>query len=63
MWALVLEAEGRPRAERVRRSHELLQAVGLDPGSLRGGIRISFPEGSGSAWGWRGRWRRTRRFC
>lgn len=30
--ALVLEAEGRPREERTRRSHELLQSVGLDPG-------------------------------
>jgi len=29
--ALVLEAQGRPRAERMRRSHELLDAVGLDP--------------------------------
>ena len=29
--ALVLEAEGRPRDERIRRSHELLAAVGLDP--------------------------------
>ena len=29
--ALVLEAEGRPRAERVRRSHALLRAVGLEP--------------------------------
>jgi osmoprotectant transport system ATP-binding protein len=28
---VVLEAEGRPREERMRRSHELLQAVGLDP--------------------------------
>lgn len=28
---LVLEAEGRPRPERIRRSHELLAAVGLDP--------------------------------
>jgi osmoprotectant transport system ATP-binding protein len=28
---VVLEAEGRARAERVRRSHELLLAVGLDP--------------------------------
>ena len=28
---LVLEAEGRPRAERSGRSRELLQAVGLDP--------------------------------
>jgi osmoprotectant transport system ATP-binding protein len=28
---LVLEAEGRPRKERVRRSHELLATVGLDP--------------------------------
>jgi osmoprotectant transport system ATP-binding protein len=28
---LVLEAAGRPRTERVRRSHELLTAVGLDP--------------------------------
>ncbi|MGH9606040.1 MAG: ATP-binding cassette domain-containing protein [Terracidiphilus sp.] len=28
---LVLEAEGRPRAERARRSRELLDAVGLDP--------------------------------
>jgi osmoprotectant transport system ATP-binding protein len=29
--ALVLEAEGRPREERMRRSHELLKAVGLEP--------------------------------
>jgi osmoprotectant transport system ATP-binding protein len=28
---VVLEAEGRARAERTRRSHELLQSVGLDP--------------------------------
>jgi osmoprotectant transport system ATP-binding protein len=28
---LVLEAEGRPRPERTRRSHDLLSAVGLDP--------------------------------
>jgi osmoprotectant transport system ATP-binding protein len=28
---LVLEAEGRPRQERIRRSHELLATVGLDP--------------------------------
>ena len=28
---VVLEAEGRPREERVRRSNELLTAVGLDP--------------------------------
>ncbi|MGA9672486.1 MAG: ATP-binding cassette domain-containing protein [Terracidiphilus sp.] len=28
---LVLEAKGRPRSERVRRSHELLEAVGLEP--------------------------------
>lgn len=28
---LVLEAEGRPRAEREKRSHELLAAVGLEP--------------------------------
>jgi osmoprotectant transport system ATP-binding protein len=31
---IVLEAEGRPREERMRRSHELLQAVGLDPASF-----------------------------
>lgn len=31
---LVLEAEGRPRAERLRRSHELLEAVGLEPGAF-----------------------------
>jgi osmoprotectant transport system ATP-binding protein len=31
---LVLEAEGRPREERARRSHELLSAVGLDPASF-----------------------------
>lgn len=31
---LVLEAEGRPRPERIRRSHELLVAVGLDPASF-----------------------------
>jgi osmoprotectant transport system ATP-binding protein len=28
---IVLEAEGRPRDERVRRSHELMATVGLDP--------------------------------
>jgi osmoprotectant transport system ATP-binding protein len=28
---VVLEAQGRPRPERVQRSHELLAAVGLDP--------------------------------
>jgi len=28
---LVLEVEGRPREERLRRAHELLKAVGLDP--------------------------------
>ena len=32
--ALVLEAENRPREERIRRSHELLSAVGLDPASF-----------------------------
>jgi len=31
---LVLEAEGRPRDERIRRSHGLLAAVGLDPASF-----------------------------
>jgi osmoprotectant transport system ATP-binding protein len=31
---VVLEAEGRPREERMRRSHELLQTVGLDPASF-----------------------------
>jgi osmoprotectant transport system ATP-binding protein len=32
--ALVLEVEGRPRLERIRRSHELLAAVGLDPATF-----------------------------
>ena len=31
---LVPEIEGRPRDERTKRSHELLKAVGLDPGSF-----------------------------
>jgi osmoprotectant transport system ATP-binding protein len=31
---LVLEAEGRPRQDCVRRSHELLEVVGLDPASF-----------------------------
>jgi len=31
---LVLEAEGRPRRERVSRGHELLDAVGLDPATF-----------------------------
>jgi osmoprotectant transport system ATP-binding protein len=31
---LVLEAEGRPREERIRRSHELLKNVGLDPANF-----------------------------
>jgi osmoprotectant transport system ATP-binding protein len=32
--ALVLEAEGRPREERIHRSRDLLTAVGLDPDSF-----------------------------
>lgn len=32
--AVVLEAQGRPRRERIRRSHELLAAVGLDPATF-----------------------------
>jgi osmoprotectant transport system ATP-binding protein len=32
--ALVLEAQGSPRADRIRRSHELLTAVGLDPSTF-----------------------------
>jgi osmoprotectant transport system ATP-binding protein len=31
---VVLEAEGRPREARIRRSHALLETVGLDPGSF-----------------------------
>lgn len=31
---LVLEAEGRPRAERLRRSHAMLSTVGLDPATF-----------------------------
>lgn len=31
---VVLEAEGRPREERIRRSHELLEAVGLNAASF-----------------------------
>jgi osmoprotectant transport system ATP-binding protein len=31
---MVLEAEGRPREERIRRSHELLKAVELDPATF-----------------------------
>jgi osmoprotectant transport system ATP-binding protein len=31
---LVLEAEGRPRAERLHRSHALLEAAGLDPATF-----------------------------
>ena len=62
--ALVLEAEGRPREERVRRSRELLDGGGTGAGaSLRGGIRISFRAGNGSAWGWRGRWRPSLACC
>ena len=34
--AVVLEAEGRPREERFRRSNELLAAVGLDPATFAG---------------------------
>lgn len=34
--ALVLEAKGRPREERTKRSYELLSAVGLDPASFAG---------------------------
>ena len=32
--ALVLEAEGRPRAERLERSHDLLTTVGLEPATF-----------------------------
>jgi osmoprotectant transport system ATP-binding protein len=32
--SLVLEAEGRPREERLRRSHALLKSVGLEPSSF-----------------------------
>ncbi len=32
--ALVLEAEGRPRAERLEQSHTLLTTVGLEPGTF-----------------------------
>src|SRR5580658_6805769 len=32
--AVVLEAQNRPRAERARRSYELLAAVGLDPATF-----------------------------
>jgi len=32
--AVVLEAQGRPRRERMQRSHELLTAVGLDPATF-----------------------------
>src|ERR1700679_3830481 len=31
---LVLEAEGHPRAERIERSHALLETVGLDPATF-----------------------------
>ena len=31
---LILEAEGRPRAERIQRSHALLETVGLDPATF-----------------------------
>jgi len=31
---VVLEAQGRPREERIQRSHELLTAVGLDPSTF-----------------------------
>lgn len=31
---VVLEAEGRPRTERLRRSRDLLEAVGLEPGTF-----------------------------
>jgi osmoprotectant transport system ATP-binding protein len=34
--ALVLEAQKRPRAERIRRSHELLATAGLDPAVFAG---------------------------
>ena len=34
--ALVLEAEGRLKAERVQRSHELLRAMDLEPGKFAG---------------------------
>jgi osmoprotectant transport system ATP-binding protein len=54
---LVLEAEGRPREERVRRSHELLTAVGLDPASF---ARRYPHQLSG---GQRQRWLQSRRFC
>ncbi|MGD0629980.1 MAG: ATP-binding cassette domain-containing protein [Terracidiphilus sp.] len=33
---VVLEAEGRPRQDRIRRSHELMAAMGLDPAVFAG---------------------------
>ena len=46
---LVLEAEGRSRQDRARRSHELLEIVGLESCQLCKALsRTSFPEASAS---------------
>ena len=62
--ALVLEAEGRPRAGAgAAQSANCCTRWGWSRTSLRGGIRISSRVGSGSGWDWRGRWRRSRACC
>ncbi len=61
---LVLEAEGRrERASGCGEAMSCWRRLGSIPDSLRDAIRMSFPEGSGSAWVWRGRWRPIRRCC
>jgi len=53
---LVLEAEGRPRAERLRRSHAMLSTVGLDPATFAERFPHNSLAGSVSASAWRARW-------
>lgn len=45
------------------RVEELLDLVGLDPGSSRAAIHAGSPAASSSGWGWRGRWRPTLPSC
>lgn len=61
--ALVPKMTGWSKSGVKDRVEEMLDLVGLDPGSSTGGTRASSPAASSSAWGWPGPWPRTRRCC
>ncbi|CAM5230426.1 ABC transporter ATP-binding protein OS=Streptomyces fumanus OX=67302 GN=GCM10018772_07770 PE=3 SV=1 [Streptomyces fumanus] len=61
--ALVPRMTGWSKARTRDRVEEMLDLVGLDPGSSATAIRASRPAGSSSGSGWRGRWPPIRRCC